>query len=67
MDIDLGLARRHVDALRNYRVPAEAVGTVAVLDWLIAEVERLRGLCAEKAGTIRILREELYALRKAAG
>ena len=38
----LTLSRSHVDALRNYRVPAKPVGTIEVLDRLIAEVERLR-------------------------
>jgi len=40
----LELARSHVDSLRNYRMPKEAIGTVAILDGLIAKIERLTAI-----------------------
>ena len=54
-DVDIDLAKRHVYAIRNYRTPSEPVGTIEVMDWLIAEIERLREELAEANAKIERL------------
>jgi multidrug resistance efflux pump len=56
----LELASSHVEALRNYRVPREPIGTIAILDRLIAEIDRLRpDLASDCVAEPRRLREKL--------